>query len=345
LMTVPALCDLASTKQVEGQLHEAHELLGRARQRMREREGLNSRVRCPYEVGLAGLLYEWNQLEAAHEHARAGIEYSQRFNVFSHLVSGSLILMQLLQAQGQVQGALDALRVAEQTVERHRVRLASTIELRTARVREYLALGDVETAARLAEDCRGPSDLEHLAWARLHLAQGRPDEAFHLLDRQRSAAEAGGRMGRLIEILGLQAVSLEALGRHDSALHTLAEAFRLARPEGYVRTFLDLGEPVGELLQRATAQGLTRDYASSLLAAAKTGLPSSPGPQRLADPLTEREIEVLRLLAAGLSNKEIAGTLIIAPSTVKQHLKNLYSKLDAHSRTQAVAQGQELGLL
>jgi LuxR family maltose regulon positive regulatory protein len=344
-MTVPALCDLASTKQVKGQLHETHELLDRARQWMLERDGLNSRVRCPYEVGLASLLYEWNQLKAAHEHVMAGIEYSQRFKVYSHLVSGNLTLMRLLQARGRHHAALDALRQAEQIAARHRVRLASIIELRTSRVRQYLALGDAETAARLAVDCRGPTELERLAWARLHLAQGRSHEALHLLDRQETAAQAGGRTGRLIEILGLQAVTLEILGHHDTALSTLAEALRLARPEGYVRTFLDLGEPVGKLLRRALAQAPAPDYVASLLTALETNQALSPSPETLADPLTERELEVLRLLSAGLSNKKIAGTLIVAPSTVKQHLKNLYSKLDVHSRTQAVARGRELGLL
>jgi LuxR family maltose regulon positive regulatory protein len=345
LMTVPALCDLASIKQVEGQLHQAYELLSRARQGMLEREGLNSRVRCPYEIGLASLLYEWNQLDAAYEHVMAGIDYGQRFNVFSHLVSGSLTLMRVFQARGQVQDARDALRRAEQTVARHRVRLAAAIDLKTARVRHYLALGDLETAVKLAEDCRGPSELERLAWARLHLAQGRPDEALHLLERQKTAADAGGRTGRLIEILGLTAVTLETVGHYDTALQTLAEALRLASPEGHVRTFLDLGEPIGELLRKAVAHGLAPDYAASLLATHETDQGPSPSLETLADPLTERELEVLRLLSAGLSNKEIANTLIIAPSTVKQHLKNLYSKLDVHSRTQAVARGQELRLL
>ena len=129
LMAVPALCDLAAIKKVQGRLHQAEEFYDRARQWMVERKGLDSRVRCPYEVGLADLLREWNQLDAAYEHAVTGIEYSQRLGVYSLLVSGYVALMRILQARGDVEGALDALRNAEQVMQTHHVRLATRIEL------------------------------------------------------------------------------------------------------------------------------------------------------------------------------------------------------------------------
>ncbi len=369
LMAVPALCDLAATKEVRGQLHQAEALYGRARQWMVARNGLDSRVRCPYEVGLANLLREWNQLDAAHEHAVTGVEYGRRFGVNSLLVSGYVTLMRVLQAQGDVDGALDALRSAEQAVQTHHVRLATGIELRTSRVVQWVAVGDLEAASRWAEACDGGSELEQMTLAWLRLAQGRAAEAQRLLDRQRALAEAGGRTGRSIEILALQALALEAQGRPDEADTTLSQALSLARPEGYVRLFLEMGRPLRELLERSTTRGaaaetdvgamarIVGDYVRDLLGAFRQEreaqrsrvagqvslLPSLV--EATLDPLTERELEVLRLLAEGLSNKEIASRLVVAPSTVKQHLRNMYGKLDVHSRTQAVARGRELGLL
>ncbi|MEJ2212348.1 MAG: LuxR C-terminal-related transcriptional regulator, partial [Anaerolineae bacterium] len=169
---------------------------------------------------------------------------------------------------------------------------------------------------------------------------------------------AGGRHGREIDIVSLLALSLATSGGSAEADETLAEAVSLAEPEGYVRVFLDLGWPLGALLQRsATTAPLPGSYLRDLLEAfrgdqevgdnrmAVVAPPMAPHVQALADPLTERELEVLQLLAEGLSNKEIGRRLVVAPSTVKQHLKHIYGKLDVHSRTQAVARGRELMLL
>jgi LuxR family maltose regulon positive regulatory protein len=216
--------------------------------------------------------------------------------------------------------------------------LATTIAFRAARVVQWLAVGDLETAGRWAAACDGGTELEQIALARLRLAQGRAAEALRLLDRQRPLAEAGGRSGRSIEILALSALALEALGRPGEADAALAQALFLARPEEYARLFLDLGKPLGELLARAAG-----DYGRDLLDAMRAERQATPV-DALVEPITERELEVLQLLAEGLSNKKIADRLVVAPSTVKQHLKNIYGKLDVHSRTQAVARGRELGL-
>ncbi|UCC86519.1 MAG: hypothetical protein JSV81_16960 [Anaerolineales bacterium] len=366
LMAIPALCDLAATKKVQGRLHQAQEAYHRARQWMVDRKGLDSRVRCPYEIGLADLLREWNQLDAAHEHAVTGIEYSRRYGVYSLLVSAYVVLMRVLQAQGDVEGALDALRHAEQIMQTHHVRLATRIELNTSRVVQWLAVGDVDTAGHWAEACGGGSELEQIALARLRLAQGHAPDAQRLLDRQRALAQAGGRSGRSIELLGLQALALEEGGQPDQAEAALFQALSLARPEGYVRVFLDLGRPLYELLQRSAARGRAPgthsaaigpgagDYRRKLLDAfrqenekwvAEAVSPPPAAAQALMDPLTERELDVLRLLAEGLTNKEIADRLVVAPSTVKQHLKNIYGKLDVHSRAQAVVRGRDLELV
>ncbi|MFN2244896.1 MAG: LuxR C-terminal-related transcriptional regulator [Anaerolineae bacterium] len=349
LMAIPALCDLAAIKKVQGQLHQAQGFYDSARQWLVERGGLDSRVRCPYEVGLADLLREWNRLDEALEHARTGIEYCQRYGVYSLLLSGYVALMRILQAQGDVAGALDALRKGERTMQTHYHRLAARIELTAARIAQWLAVGDVESAGRCAAAC-GSSELEQIALARLWLAQGRAADAQRLLDSQLALAEAGGRNGRSIEILGVLALALEALGRRDAADAALSEALFLARPERHMRLFLDLGWPMGKLMERSAASApIAGDYVRDLLVAFRQerevqGKRVTPLAPTLVDSLTEREFEVLQLLAEGLSNKEISDRLVVAPSTVKQHLKNIYGKLDVHSRTQAVARGQELEL-
>jgi LuxR family maltose regulon positive regulatory protein len=177
-------------------------------------------------------------------------------------------------------------------------------------------------------------------------------------------AEAGGRSGRLIEILGLMAVALNGQGKSDEAAAALSQALFLAQPQGYRRLFLDMGRPLSEVLQLLVGQHtisqpteFTQVYERELLntflqeetarreLAVEPAFASRAPAEPMLSALTDRELEVLQLLAEGLSNKQIAAKLVVAPSTVKQHLKNIYSKLDVHSRTQAVARGVELNLL
>lgn len=350
MMIVPTLCDLAAIKKVQGQLHQAEALYDRARQWLAERNGLDSRFRCSYEFGLADLLRERNQLDEAHDHAVTGIAYRRRLGGYNLI--GDLALMRVLQAQGDVEGAMSALHKAEQAVQTYPFQLALMIEFRAARVVQWLAAGDVAMASRCAKACSGGSEQETIALARLWLAQGRAADTQDLLARQRLLAETGGRTGRLIEILSLQALALDAQGVSAEAEAVLSQAISLARPEGYLRVFLDLGQPFRNLLEQTSAcSSGVGPTASALLkrfqqASGAQTIPLPPSPaETTIDPLTARELEVLRLLAEGLSNKEIADRLVVSPGTVKQHLKNIGRKLDVHGRMQTVRRGHELKLL
>ena len=174
-------------------------------------------------------------------------------------------------------------------------------------------------------------------------------EALRILERLLGEAEAKARLGTVLEILALQALALSTRGDQKQALATLARALARAAPEGYIRLFVDEGAPMLALLRQAQAHGIASDYVARLLAA--FGEPVSLAPQRSiaagawTEPLTEREREVLHLLATGASNGEIARRLIVSVGTVKKHVSNICAKLGVHSRTQAILRARTLHLL
>ena len=163
-----------------------------------------------------------------------------------------------------------------------------------------------------------------------------------MLLRLHRAATAAERSGSLIEILILQAITFSAQRRREEALSALEQALRRAEPEGFVRIFLDEGAPMTELLRQAVVRGVHAAYALQLLNLLEE---AALAPQPLIEPLSERELEVLRRVAAGFSNQEIAQNLVIAVGTVKKHLNTIYGKLGVESRTQAVARARDLNLL
>jgi LuxR family maltose regulon positive regulatory protein len=184
---------------------------------------------------------------------------------------------------------------------------------------------------------------------RVRLAQARFDEALELLDRLATRAEAHRHGSILIEARALQALAWHGKKNDERALEYLEHALALAAPEGFARPFVVAGEPMDVLLRRAATRGVEPEYVGKLLAVFGASEEQALAARPLAQPLSEapskRELEVLRLIAAGLSNQEIAQTLFIAVSTVKSHVKHVYGKLDVKRRTEAVARARELGLL
>jgi LuxR family maltose regulon positive regulatory protein len=244
-----------------------------------------------------------------------------------------------------------------------------TDQMAAWQARLWLAQDELEAASQWARD-RGllsagepkpPHELgyfpliECVVLARILLAQERLDESSKLLQRLLEAAEAGERTSRVIEILVLQALAFQGGGDTARAMAVLERALTLAEPEGFVRSFVDEGPAMVRLLHEAVSRGMAPGYIARLLAALGDATkderrrqllrPSSFLASSLVEPLSEREIEVLQLIAEGLSNREIASRLFISLNTVKAHTRNIYGKLGVRSRTQAVAEARALGIL
>ncbi len=221
-------------------------------------------------------------------------------------------------------------------------------------MRLWLAQGNLEAADRWA---RGQSldfqdeltyldQTAYLTLARILVVQKQWDTSMTLLERLLAQAESLGQMGRVLEVLLLQSLMLKGQGDTQDALNALARALALGESEGYIQVFLDEGAPMSILLRYAGSHGVAPKYVARLLSQFDTEIGTPPDTQQpLIEPLTERELQVMRLMAEGLSNQAIANQLIVALGTVKAHTASLYRKLNVTSRLQAVARSRELGLL
>jgi LuxR family maltose regulon positive regulatory protein len=306
---------------------------------------------------LARVLYEWNDLASAVAHLEQAVDLGERTHLPSTLRFRASMLTRIRQIQGTEQDLAPLPPQIEKVAQREQENLDDA-DLTAWRVRHWLDQGDVATAERWAEAYRRDKPAAQtwrpygeLGLARVLIARQEWKEALDLLTQiRRSALEAGGA-GWVIEALVLEALAHQAMGQTDRALTAVSEAVPLAEPEGYVRTFVDEGEPMATLLGQVWRHGVSPHYVGTLLAACRAGLPAmSVGSQAtpthlLYEALTERELEVLRLIDAGLSNREIASRLYVSLNTVRTHTKNLYSKLAVHSRTQAITRARDLGLL
>jgi LuxR family maltose regulon positive regulatory protein len=252
-----------------------------------------------------------------------------------------------------MKATIENMNIAEKMTREHKFAFKYALRVKYGLVCLWLAQGNLEQASRIVQEngitandeipyLREP---EFLAFLRLLLAQENYDAALDLSQRLLQKAETGKRIGRVIEILVLQALIFQGRKDLDRALAILKKALSLAKPERYIRSFLDEGEPMVRLLHLARSRQIETEYVTDLLSAIqKVSSTEQASSQPLIEPLTAREIEVLKLIEAGCSNQEIAEKLIISFATVKRHISNIYTKLDAKSRTQAIAIGKELKL-
>jgi LuxR family transcriptional regulator, maltose regulon positive regulatory protein len=334
-------------------------------------------------IRLGDLARERNDLDQALELLQSAMTAAEQAGVAVYLPEGCIALARTLQARGDSTAALLALdRGLHTTCQLGSPAYARQIHAEQARL--ALAQGDLaaaqlwqqEVAPKLASEPGAAREIEALIMARVLITQGRQapgGPALHaahtILTRLREDAVAAGRTGSLIETLALSALAEAVIGHRDQALGVLEHALRLAMPEGYARVFLDEGAPMRLLIADCRVQIVQqiggqdsqslRAYVERLLAAfprtegrglrteSAVATYSVLGPQSsaLIEPLSERELEVLRLIASGAANQAIAAALVISIGTVKSHINHILGKLAACNRTEAVSRARALGLL
>ena len=343
--TILATTHLGRLQELATQPHQAAETFRRVLQMAGDQPGPSANDAC---IGLARISYEWNDLDAAEQYAQQSRQLALQYDrVIDRYVISDVFLARLKLARGDVAGALVTLAEIEQVVRQNNF-VQRVHEVAAAQVLALLRQGSVAAAARLV----GTHDLP-ICQARVFLAQGNPAAALALLEPVRRQMEARDWQDERLRVMVLQAVALHANGEEDRAMQLLGEALALAEPAGFIRLFVDEGAPMAKLLTRMGAEGgKRRDYVDRLLDAfgqrddvPAQEEPSSHGSQSLVEQLSRRELEVLQLIARGLSNREIGERLFLALDTVKGHNRRIYDKLQVQSRTEAIARAHELGLL
>lgn len=353
---------LAAIRIEQGRLREAATLYERGLQLAAAQAKPIPVATADLHRGLAELHYEWGDLAAASEQLQLSKAQGARTGLVGDKLRWCLAASKIERAHGNLAGALELIYEAERL--EHQTPIPNLHPIAALKTRLWLAQGRLADALAWARERQllatdVPNylqEFEYITLARILVAQLKQqstktalEAAQGMLARLLAAAEAGRRMGRVIELLVLQALAHHLQAETAVSLEKLARALVLAQPEGYVRLFIDEGEPMAELLRVAILDNATPAYAKTVLAAFASA-ESRREPTRSADlpdiePLSERELDVLRLLATDLSGPEIARELMIALSTMRTHTKNIYAKLGANNRRTAVRRAAELQLL
>lgn len=308
-------------------------------------------------LGLSELHREWNDMETATRFLDAVTQSAERAAHTGNRLRWCTSMAMVRDARGDLNGAIDLLDEAERHVRRDPLPRARPIA--AMKVRIWIAQGRLDEAMQwvgavklsVDDDLSYLREFEHGTLARILIARS-VNEAVRLLERLRTAAQAGGRVRSVIEIVVLQSLAKHALGDLRGALDLLAQATTMAQPEGYLRVFMDEGSCMRDLLRHAVARGLAGEYTRRVLSAfdapkvaSQPVVPSGNTATVAVESLTARELEILRLIAAGFRNQEIADHLSISAATVKRHIANTYGKLGATHRTEALNRANELKLL
>lgn len=367
-LPLTALAYLAEIEWLRGKLRDASRMYEQALELAEQWGGQPSIALCLVQWGKAGLYYEWNDLDGAARAVQASIRTGELWKNPRLLVPFYGLSALVLQAQGQADDARAMIRRAEQITRDLPSSLPILGSLALHQIALWIAQNDFQAITQWEQhhdsDWQSQTgrvrDLLTIVLARAWIARYYRLHENSALSRARSLinpalerAQAKGLMFNVVCLLIIDALALYAQAETVSAMTMLKRALTFAEPENYVRSFLDVGKPMQEfLVWSLESQSLNephlRVYVSKLLShfgAASPGKPSQPTGDTHIEPLTERELQVLQLIAQGLSNREIGERLFVALSTVKGHTQLIFGKLQVQRRTEAVARARELGLL
>jgi LuxR family maltose regulon positive regulatory protein len=345
---------LAEILREQGRLHDAFRTYSGSLRLATGMDGARSPSAAGPLVGLAGVAYEWNDLEAARGHLDDCLALCSRWGLAEMQAAAQALRARVELACGRHEAAEEAGRIAEGLLSQWHLAPRWAAWVRSTLARLWSAQGMPERAARLLPTVSASSDEqllptrgpEYLALAGLLYETGNHNAALALTDRLLTYSAETHRAGWTVELLVLQSLVQQAVGNWPLACSALERALSLAQGERRLRVFLDAGPSMAGLLIRVRKRGVGAELADEVLSLMRR---TAAGPrlaaQPLIEPLTRRELEVLRLIEAGYSNLDMAAKLVISVATLKRHLSNIYSKLGVSSRTQALNAGRELRLI
>jgi len=349
---------LADIRIAQGRLHDAMHTYEQALRHAADQGTPAMRGTSDMYVGMSELHRERNDLPAAVRDLERSQAAGEHGGLPQNRYRWCVAMARIREVDRDFDGALNLLQEAERLYAGDFFPNVRPIAALKARV--YVTQGNVNAALGWAreqglsagDDLSYLREFEHITLARIFLAQYKSErterlilDAIGLLERLLNAADEGGRAGRVIEILVLQALAHHARADTAASLMPLERALKLAEPEGYVRIFVDEGQPMATLLEVAAKRGIAPNSIRQLLNAFGNAEGNTPAKQDLIEPLSERELDVLRLLGSDLAGPEIAHELMVSLNTMRTHTKNIYTKLGVNNRRAAVHRAEELDLL
>jgi LuxR family maltose regulon positive regulatory protein len=361
-----ASLEVAITLRAQGRLQRTIEIC-QGQMRVASENGLAQTRIAGWLLAVWGeALAELGDLDGALDRAQRGFRLTERSGDLQMAGWSFMCLMRILLSRGDLATAGETIQRMETLARDAQLPPWVANQMAAWQARLWIAEGNVGAASGWVQDRglgsgREPKPVQEIGYfllsdyvlsARTLIARGRSDEAIKLLQHLRTAAKAGGRISKAIEIEILQALAYQAGGDEDRTVSALGRALALAEPEGFIRIFVDEGRPMARLLHEALRCGIAPEYVRRLLTAFSADGAKQPetaeyraNPSGLIEPLSERECEVLGLIAEGLTNREIAARLYLSLNTVKVHTRNIYGKLGVNNRTQATARARDLGVM